>query len=442
LRTSRADAAAAVPTDVRISLTSALPQVPKARAVAAARATSVAFIGSGFAGASFASRIPQVRDRLELSPAQLGLVLLAIATGSLIALPLAGTLVEHLGSRRTVAVMALIGGAGLAVVAVGYLVGVVPVLVGLFLFGFSNGAWDVAMNVQGAGVERQLGRSIMPRFHAGFSVGTVAGAVVGAAMVALHVPVTPHLLAVGLTSAVVVPLAVRGFLPDADSAAAAEPVDAPAGGRASSALARWREPRTLVIGLIVLSFALAEGAGNDWIPVALIDGYGASAELGTLGFALFLAAMTGCRWFGPGLLDRHGRVAVLRVLTGAGVAGLAMFALGGSAPFAVAGIVFWGIGAALGFPVGMSAASDEPAAAAGRVSVVSSIGYCAFLAGPPVIGFVGEHVTVARALLLVAGLLALTFLLLGAVRPPVPRPGAASDPEPAGAAAEPEPRRT
>jgi predicted MFS family arabinose efflux permease len=255
-------------------------------------------------------------------------------------------------------------------------------------------------------------------------------------MVALHVPVTAHLLVVALLSAVVVPLAARAFLPDADQTGPAAAEDAPAGGRAGSALARWREPRTLVIGLIVLSFALGEGAGNDWITVALIDDYRTSAELGTLAFALFLTAMTACRWFGPGLLDRHGRVAVLRVLTAAGVAGLLMFALGGSTPVAVAGTVLWGIGVALGFPIGMSAAADEPAAAAGRVSVVSSIGYCAFLAGPPVIGFVGEHLTVARALLLVAGLLLLTLLLLGAVRPPAAPGGGAAEPEPAEAAAD------
>jgi fucose permease len=399
-------------------LTSAPIPVPYARAVTAARATSVAFIGSGFAFASWAARIPQVRDRLELSPAQLGLVLLAIATGSLVALPLAGTIVGRLGSGRTVAAMALLLALGFLVVAVGYTVGVVPVLVGLFLFGFANGAWDVAMNVQGAAVERHLRRSIMSRFHAGFSVGTVGGALVGAGMVALDVPVTAHLLAVALACAVVVPLAVRAFLPDADEPAAAAPDGARATSRAGSALARWREPRTLVIGLIVLSFALAEGAGNDWITVALIDSHGASAEIGTLGFAVFLAGMTACRWFGPGLLDRFGRVPVLRVLSAAAIAGVLLFALGGSTTLAVIGVALWGIGVALGFPVGMSAAADEPAAAAARVSVVASIGYCAFLAGPPVIGFIGEHVTVSKALLLVAGLLALTLLLLNAVRPP------------------------
>src|SRR5207302_386166 len=115
-------------------------------------------------------------DRLHLSPAALGLVLLAIAAGSLVSLPLAGALTNRLSSRRTVAAMSIVVGVALTVVATGYLGGVVLVVIGLFVLGFANGAWDVAMNVQGAALERRLGNAILPRFHAGFSVGTVAGA--------------------------------------------------------------------------------------------------------------------------------------------------------------------------------------------------------------------------------------------------------------------------
>src|SRR3954453_18917220 len=276
----------------------------------ATRATYLAFIAAGFAFASWASRIPQVRDRLHLSPGELGLVLLALAAGAVIGLPLSGPGVSHWGSRRTVALMAVLLGVGLAGTAVGYLIGVLPVLIGLFLLGMANGAWDVAMNVQGALVERHLGYSIMSRYHAGFSVGTVAGALVGAAMVAGHVAVTGHLVAVAVLTAVVVPWCVRGFLPDAagprdETDAAAEP---PRGH-----FAAWTEPRTLFIGVFVLAFAFAEGTGNDWIGVAVIDGYRLPAAAGTLAFAVFLAAMTAGRWFGPQLLDRYGRVPVVRL---------------------------------------------------------------------------------------------------------------------------------
>jgi fucose permease len=382
---------------------------------AAVRATYVTFIASGFLFANWAARIPQVRDRLHLSPADLGLVLLAIALGSLVALPSAGAIVTRLSSRRTVAVMTGVACIGIVIAAVGYLVGVVPVLVGLFLFGFGNGAWDVAMNVQGADVERHLGKAIMPRFHAGWSVGTVGGALVGAAMVALGISVTVHIIVVAAVVAVVVPLSVRAFLPDVHEASG--PSGERAGRAWASVLRHWREPRTVMIGVVVLAFAFSEGAGNDWINVSLIDGYHLPAAVGTLGFALFLAAMTGTRWFGTHLLDRFGRVIVIRLLAVVAIAGVVLFSLGSVTVLAFVGALLWGIGTSLGFPVGMSAAADESEAAAGRVSVVASIGYCAFLGGPPLIGFLGDQITVLTALLAVAVALGIAMLLIPAMRP-------------------------
>jgi fucose permease len=390
-------------------------QLDDRRLRTATRATYAAFLGAGFAFASWASRIPQVRTRLDLDPSALGLVLLAIAAGSVIALPVSGPLIARTGSRRTVTVMALLLAVSLLVVAVGSVTDVVPLVVGLFLMGLSNGAWDVAMNVQGAVVERQLGRAIMSRFHAGFSLGTVAGALIGAAMVALDVPVPAHLVAVGLLVGLVVPVAVRGYLPDVDPGEAATQTSGP------GALAAWREPRTLLIGVFVLAFAFAEGAANDWISVALIDGHRTSAAVGTLGFAVFLSAMTAARWVGPPLLDRYGRVPVVRLLAVLSVAGLVLFVVGNPA-VAFLGALLWGAGASLGFPVGMSAGADDPARAAGRVSVIASIGYCAFLGGPPLIGVLGQQVTVLRALLVVAVLLAVATVIAGSLRPPAEAP--------------------
>ena len=388
------------------------PTTARSATEAGVRATYAAFIATGFAFASWASEIPQVRDRLGLSSAELGLVLLAIAAGSVISLPLAGPLVARIGSRRTVQIMAAVDGVALLVVGLGYAGGVVPVVIGLFLFGFGQGAWDVAMNVQGAIVERRLGRAIMPRFHAGFSIGTVIGALGGAGLVGLGVSVTVHLVAVGVVVAALAPLAVRGFVPDSDTSE----TEGPAPER-RSALAAWREPRTLLVGLFVLAFAFAEGTGNDWSSVALIDGYGTSRVVGILGFATFLAAMTAGRWFGPGLLDRYGRVAVCRIMAATSVAGLLLFVFGGHPALAFVGAVLWGAGLSLGFPVGMSAGADEPAYAASRVSVIASVGYLAFLGGPPLIGFLGEHVGVLHALTAVAVLLAMAVAIAGNVAP-------------------------
>jgi MFS family permease len=388
-------------------------------------ATYVAFGGCGVAMATWASRIPQVRDQLELEPSALGLVLLAVAAGSLISLPMSGPLVGHFGSRRVVAAMAILFGLGMSTVGVGYQIGVFPVVVGLVIVGFAAGAWDVAMNVHGAFVEQLLGRSVMSRFHAGFSLGTVVGALVGAAMVAGDVSVTVHLIAFALAISASVALFTRWFLaehhqPDepvavieADLVNASSIVTQPVRGHFAS----WKESRTVLIGVFVLAFAFAEGVGNDWIAVAVIDGYGAPEAVGTLVFATFLAAMTLGRWFGPGLLDRHGRTRVVRPLAVTGIVGVLVFVFAPVTWLALIGAVLWGLGTSLGFPVGMSAGADDAALAAGRVSVISTIGYCAFLVGPPLIGLLGEHSSVLRALIAVAVLLALAASIASIVEP-------------------------
>jgi fucose permease len=379
----------------------------------ATAAVSVVFILSGFAFASWASRIPQIRDALELTPQALGLVLLAIAVGSVSAMPMSGLVVGRLGTARTIAVTSLLAAAGLAAAGLGYRFGVAPVVVGLFALGVGMGTWDVAMNVEGSAVEQELGRAIMPRFHAGFSIGTVAGALLGAGMVALGVSATVHLVTIAALVAVVGPLAVRDFLPDGHAPAEE--------GTRRNPLKAWTERRTVLIGVFVFAAAFTEGTGVDWLGVAIIDGYGAQAALGALTFAIFLAAMTIGRWFGPGLIDRHGRVLIVRCLAALALTGLALVVWGSTLPLAMAGAALWGLGVALGFPVGMSAAGDEPAHAPARVSVVATVGYLAFLTGPPLIGFLGEHTGTLRALTVTGGLVALGLMISSVLRP-LPRP--------------------
>jgi len=386
----------------------------------ATRAVYIAFIANGFVFASWAARIPQVRDGLRVTPGVLGLILLSVAVGSTIATPLSGLVITWLGDSRTVAVMALTAAVGMATVGVGYRYGIPPVAAGLFLFGFSSGTWDVAMNVQGAAVEQALGRSVMSRFHAGWSIGTVAGAGAGAAMVALGVPVTAHLLVVAVTVAAAVPFAAHRFLPHARPA---PHQDGTAARR--SPFRAWTEPRTLLIGLFVLCMAFTEGTSNDWLSLGVIDGYHTAAALGTLTFAVFLAAMTTGRWFGPPFIDRYGRVRVLRVCAATAFVGLFVIEAGGVLAAALAGALLLGLGTSLGFPTGISAAADDPRYAPGRVSTAASIGYLAFLAGPPSIGFLADHVGVLRGLSVAGVLLIVAFLLC-----PVTAPISPSAPEP------------
>lgn len=392
------------------------------------------FFLNGFNFATWASRLPAVRDSLGFTEAQMGLLLLFMAVGSLLALPLSGMVVQRLGASKAVTLFAVANVVGLVTAVTGVATGEdVVVRVGLFLAGIGTGVWDAAMNLEGAAVEQRLGKAIMPRFHAGFSFGTMAGAGVGALMAALHVPVQVHLTAAVVLSLLGVLWCVRFFLPAgqvehvvdaAEDAAGSDPAAAAGSGapvtaseNARGALSAWTEPRTLLIGLVVLAAALTEGAANDWVSLAVVDGFGTSDAMGAVGLAVFLTAMTGMRLLGTGLLDRYGRVTVLRLGAALALVGLLLFTLSPNIWLALLGVVAWGMGAALGFPVGMSAASDDPARAAVRVSVVATIGYSAFFMGPPLIGFLAEHVGYRGALLVIAIPVVVGLLVVGATRP-------------------------
>jgi fucose permease len=383
----------------------------RARVERARIAVGVAFGVSGLAFASWISRTPAIRDALDLSNAQFGLLLLCMSAGAVSALPLSGPLVHAIGPRRTVLLGTSAVTVGLLAVAAGVALGTPPLAgAGLFLTGTGVSSWDVAMNVEGADVERRLARPLMPRFHAGFSLGTVTGALAGAGCAWLGVPVDWQLAATALLAIVSVAVAVRAFLP---IPARVPGTTAPRSG----VLQAWREPRTLLIGLLVLAFAFTEGVANDWLTLAIVDGYGVDDAIGAVAFGVFVAAMTGARMVGGSALQRWGRVAVLRATAGLALVGLALVVFASALPLALFGALLWGIGASLGFPVGMSAAADSADRAAVRVSVVSSIGYTAFLAGPPLVGFLAEQVGILRSLLVVLGALAIGLLVAGAARP-------------------------
>jgi fucose permease len=185
----------------------------------------------------------------------------------------------------------------------------------------------------------------------------------------------------------------------------------------------WLEPRTLALGLMVLTFTVAEGSANDWLSLALIDGYDVAHWTGVAGYAVFVIAMTAGRVTGPVVLDRFGRAPVLWASAAAAAAGILLVVFGGHPVVVVVGVVVWGLGAALGFPVGISAAADDAARSAARVSVVSTIGYGAFLAGPPLLGALADRVGTLDALLAVAFLMVPAALTAFAARPATSGPG-------------------
>ena len=379
----------------------------------AALATFVIFGANGLVFASWAARIPAVTEILGISSGQMGTLLLCTAVGSLIALPTAGHVINRLGTANTVRAagfLAALAGVGISVSLLAE--SVAGTAIGLFFFGIGIGLWDVSQNVEGADVEHRLRKTVMPKFHAAFSGGAFLGALVGAGLSGLGVGLPEHLLVIAALVAVLTFVVPRYFLPHTSP-------EHPADGEAKAARgpSAWRDLRTLLIGVVVLGATLTEGAGNDWIAKAAVDGLGTSEATGALLFALFVLAMTAMRFFGGTVIDKYGRVAVLRGSMAAAAAGLALFVFAGNLWLAAVGAALWGVGAALAFPMGMSAAADDPRHAAARVSVVSTIGYVAFLAGPPLLGYLGDFTGIHMALLAIGVPIVVALVLAGAAKP-------------------------
>ncbi len=371
----------------------------------------------GLGIATWLARTPAIRDLLHASTGEMGLIVFGLAVGSIGGLALSSHALARFGSRTTILACLLMMFFGLTVAGFGATVlGSAPVVVlGLVIFGASNGACDVSMNVEGAANERALGRTVMPLFHAAFSGGTMIGAGLGALAEHAGISVLLHVSVVGVVIAVAGIFTVPHLQPHPD-APTDEQSHAANGWRGR--LAIWKERRTLLIGVVVLGMAFAEGSANDWLALAMVDGHHVSNAAGAFVFGIFVTSMTVGRIAGVKLLDHFGRVPVLRVSAALAVAGLLIVIFVSAPALVVFGVVLWGLGAALGFPVGMSAAADDPATAAARVSAVATIGYLAFLVGPPVIGLLGQHVGLLHALLVVLTLVTLAGLLSGAAREP------------------------
>lgn len=371
----------------------------------------------GIGIASWMARTPAIKGELAVTTAEMGILIFAIALGSILGLLSSSHLLARFGARVVMASCFVIAPIGLAVAGVAVTFGQLywVAFVGLGIFGVGMATCDVAMNLSGAVNERILGRTIMPVFHAFFSFGTMIGAGLGALAELWHVPialqtaiVSAIMLAVGLVAVRMTQSETILNVPDESGE------HVPDGWR--TRLAIWKDPRTLVIGLIVLGMAFAEGSANDWLSLAAVEGHGVDRPTGAVVFGIFVTAMTVGRLAGPRVLDRYGRVPVLRASAVLAAIGLLVFIFVPVLWIAVVGVVLWGLGSALGFPTGMSAAADDPRTAPARVSAVATIGYCAFLVGPPLIGFLGEHFGLLHALLLVLALIVVAGVASGAAR--------------------------
>ena len=371
---------------------------------AARRGVFLVFFVHGALFASWVARIPAIKGEHRLGDAELGLVLLCGTFGGVVALPLAGWLVARTGSRRTVEA----GQPVYALLLVALAVAPTPITLAaaFFCFGAAASAIDVAMNAHGIAVERLYERPILSSFHAGWSLGGLAGAGAGAGAAVLGVGAGWHFAgAAGLLGATGI-IAARRLLP-----ASADRGEGTTGLR--------RPPRRL-LPLAILAFAglFAEGAAADWSAVYIDEPLEASEAVAALGFAFFAVAMTIFRFAGDGLTARLGPVTVVRAGGIAAGGGLAFALVVGHPAAALIGFVLMGAGLAALVPIVFRAAGTTPGISpSAGIAALATVGYAAFMVGPPAIGLLSEAVGLDNALWLVVALLALLVPLAQTARP-------------------------
>ncbi|MER6364114.1 MFS transporter [Kitasatospora sp. NPDC001527] len=365
----------------------------------AARLALTAFFAvDGLLFAAWVVRIPDVRSQVAASHSALGLALLCVSAGAVATMPVVGRLCLRFGSRPvTVASLALLA---LSVPLPAHTHSVAALGGVLLLFGAGYGGANVAMNSAAVEIVGELGRPVMPSFHAGYSLGGLLGAAIGG-LLAGPLTATQWLTAAGAAGLAVTAVAGVALL----RSPAARPVAtspargaaAPAGASTGSSAGRLL---VVLLGLTALCTAYGEGAVADWTTLHLTDDVHAGAKVAAAGYAAYALAMTTGRIGGTWLSVRLGqyRVMFLGGLTAA--AGMLLAALAPLVPLAVAGFVLVGLGLANIFPLAIARAG----AAGGPqgVALASTLGYAGMLIGPPVIGFLADATSLPLALTTVA----------------------------------------
>jgi MFS family permease len=352
-------------------------------------AVLAAFFVNGALIATWVSRIPAIQIKLNLSEGMLGLVLLGMGVGVLAALTLAGGLIGRFGSRSVTIAAAFAMCITLPFIAL--MPGPAALWVALFLFGAVTSTMDVAMNDQAVLVEQRAGTPLMSSFHAAFSIGALAGALLGAGIAWLSIGPLLHFILAAVLFSLVILLFSSHLL-----RVKAEP---------NKSESFFRLPPKVVwpLGAIAFCAAIGEGAMADWSAVYLNQSLNTTAALAALGFAAFSLTMTIGRLLGDRLAATFGPVTLVRI--GGLLSAVGLFAaIFTTQPLVVlAGFAAVGAGLANVIPLAFSAAGKFQQLPAGvGIAGVAAIGYAGFLAGPPLIGLVAEITSLRTGLLIVA----------------------------------------
>jgi len=374
-------------------------------AIQARRAVGVVFFMLGTFLGAWASRIPDIKATLGVNEAGFGLVLLVMACGAFVSFPFTGHWVDKYGASRVTKLIA----PAMLITFVLLSIGVtVPIMVPIaFLTGFCIGSLDVAMNGWGADVEKVLSRPVMSSYHGLYSLGAAFGAAAGAGALWLDLSVPAHFGLWGCGMGVLLVLALR--VPWTSNTKPASGEKAPFLAIPKGAL--------FAVGLMALAAALAEGAITDWAALYQIKELGYSDSLAVIGFSVFSIAMVIMRFAGDQVVARFGAPRVAQITGMAAVLGTTLLVWAPNIWVVWTGCAVMGLGYAVIFPLAMSRAAADPHMSPGAaIAAVATLGYGAFLLGPPVLGFIGQVLSLRMSFALIVVLSLAIPLFAGSLR--------------------------
>ncbi len=361
------------------------------------RATRLIFLLCGMAQSSWAPLVPYAKARVHANDQHFGLLLLCFGAGSILSMPAMGALASRYGCKRLIEFSA--GAIFLGLVAVSVAPSSTLLALSLFLFGGSIGAIDVVMNVQASLVERHSGENLMSGFHALYSVGGFAGALVMSGLLWLNTPIGVAALIIVLLLCVLLLLANSALLPYGDDK------------RERTTGFVWPGGYVFFLALLAFIMMLSEGSMLDWSAVFLVDKAGMMEKNAGIGFTAFSIAMTISRFSGNFIIQRIGRRWTMTAGAMIAASGFFLVTLLANPAGSVFGFALIGLGAANFVPLVFSLASESGGALGSNISFVSTLGYTGVLTGPAAIGFIVHSKGFGTAFGGVACLLILVALL-------------------------------
>jgi predicted MFS family arabinose efflux permease len=359
-------------------------------------ATQAIFLVCGFGVSSWAPMVPYAKDRLGLNDGSLGLLLLFLGVGAITMMPVTGYLIHKVGTRKVMAISALIIALTLPLLLL--MTAVIPMAVALFLFGSGIGAIDVAMNAHGVQIQNLYNKPIMSSLHGLFSVGGLCGSIGIGLLIKLGLQPLIAASCISVLLLVIVSSQLKNLMDAKTESGVIKQFSTTTPG-ATAKKGSWLNGALIFLGLVCFAAFLSEGAMLDWSAIFLRDYKGIDEALAGIGYASFSVAMATMRLVGDRIISRIDAKFVVIYGGLIGAAGLALAILTPWLITALLGFILLGIGAANIVPVFFSEAGRlKNVSSSIAIPVMTTMGYAGQLTGPAILGFIAHHFSLPVAL--------------------------------------------